>query len=488
MSCTWIKRESYGAAPAARQGHAITLVGKSAYIFGGSSGSGYGEHVNGNTDPVYLNDLFHLKVGLQVTWERMRQLGDIPCGRDGHTLSSVGSVLYLLGGTNYPEADECLEGLYAYDVGTLSWEQCPVQGYQPRALGQSTAAIGDTLYVFGGIYRGEARNTLHMLNTGNLTWTTLKTSGHPPTPRCDHACTVIGEKFYIFGGSGGENIWFNDLYCFDSVTLVWYFINAQGHLPHPRSLHSLCAHHDKDIYMFGGANDSSSLKSRSPFGEVFKFSLSKMKWKKLHCEGTPPERRLGHTAVMVYGQMIVFGGMNDEKDYNDIAILQTRAAAKQLPPGMSDALDESTSSFQSVPGPQTSYDTNVPIPAPYETLMPSLNEPAKPPNFDTVKVTFIQRIEDIFEDLSSKYAELETQKSALQSSIDSFQEEREANIEQYHKQQKELEEMLQRHKQENEEWIRGKKEELDEEKAKLDQEKAKLAKEQQEFEEKRKKE
>lgn len=44
-----------------RQGHAITLVGKSAYIFGGSSGSGYGEHVNGNNDPVYLNDLFHLK-------------------------------------------------------------------------------------------------------------------------------------------------------------------------------------------------------------------------------------------------------------------------------------------------------------------------------------------------------------------------------------------------------------------------------------------
>lgn len=36
--------------------------------------------------------------------------------------------------------------------------------------------------------------------------------------------------------------------------------------------------------------------------------------------------------------MIIFGGMNDEKDYNDIAILQTRAAAKQLPPVMSGTL------------------------------------------------------------------------------------------------------------------------------------------------------
>lgn len=50
--------------------------------------------------------------------------------------------------------------------GTLSWELCPTQGHQPKALGHSTAVIGDTLYIFGGIYRGNASNALHMLNTG----------------------------------------------------------------------------------------------------------------------------------------------------------------------------------------------------------------------------------------------------------------------------------------------------------------------------------
>ena len=29
---------------------------------------------------------FSLLVGIQVTWERLQQLGDIPCVRDGHTL------------------------------------------------------------------------------------------------------------------------------------------------------------------------------------------------------------------------------------------------------------------------------------------------------------------------------------------------------------------------------------------------------------------
>jgi len=31
--------------------------------------------------------------------------------------SAVGSVLYLFGGSNYPESEECLDGLYAYDIG-----------------------------------------------------------------------------------------------------------------------------------------------------------------------------------------------------------------------------------------------------------------------------------------------------------------------------------------------------------------------------------
>ena len=39
----------------------MAVVGKKAYVFGGSSGSGYGEHSNGNSEPVYLNDLFVLR-------------------------------------------------------------------------------------------------------------------------------------------------------------------------------------------------------------------------------------------------------------------------------------------------------------------------------------------------------------------------------------------------------------------------------------------
>ena len=45
-----------------RQGHAAAVVDKKVYIFGGSSGGGYGgQHSDTTSDPVYLNDLFLLQ-------------------------------------------------------------------------------------------------------------------------------------------------------------------------------------------------------------------------------------------------------------------------------------------------------------------------------------------------------------------------------------------------------------------------------------------
>ncbi|KAL9951132.1 hypothetical protein ACROYT_G043743 [Oculina patagonica] len=491
-NCSWVTRAINGPSPAPRQGHAAAVVDKKAYIFGGSSGSGFGgQHSESTSDPVYLNDLFVIKVGLQVTWERMQQLGDVPCARDGHTLSAVGTVLYLFGGSNYPESEECLEGLYAYDIGTLSWELCPTQGRQPKALGHTTAVVGDTLYIFGGIYRGNATNVLYMLNTGNLTWTPLQASGNPPSPRCDHACTVAGEKFYIMGGSGGEKLWYNDMHVFDTVTLRWEAVNVQGHRPHARSLHTICAHQSKDIYLFGGSNDVA--KVTTPFDDVYKFSLSKLKWKKLQCSGTGPERRLGHIAVLVYGQLVIFGGMNDQKDFNDVCILQTRAALKHLPPEMTgnDTLSLSQSSSSDISGPLSTYELSIPVPAPYRPIFPTVTEPAKPADFEDVRASFVKRIEELFEDISTKYAELQTQKDALKNATEAFHEEKTAHIELYEKQQKELEEMIDKHRIENEQWINTRKQELQEERRQLELDKGqlledreKLRKEKEEFSEK----
>jgi len=38
--------------------------------------------------------------------------------------------------------------------------------------------------------------------------------------------------------------------------------------------------------------------------------------------------------LFVTFQLVIFGGMNDQKDFNDVCILQTRAALKHLPSEM----------------------------------------------------------------------------------------------------------------------------------------------------------
>lgn len=47
-----------------------------------------------------------------------------------------------------------------------------------------------------------------------------------------------------------------------------------------------------------------------------------------------PWREYIYQFVIFFFQLVIFGGMNDQKDFNDVCILQTRAALKHLPPEM----------------------------------------------------------------------------------------------------------------------------------------------------------
>jgi len=179
--------------------------------------------------------------------------------------------------------------------------------------------------------------------------------------------------------------------------------------------------------------------------------------------------------VLIYGQLVIFGGMNDQKDFNDVCILQTRAALKHLPSEMTGSDSSSLSQSSDISGPLYTYDLSVPVPAPYRPIFPAVTEPTRPQDFENVKSSFVKRVEELFEDISNKFAELETQKEALKNAAEAFHEERTVHIELHERQQKELEEMIEKHRIENEEWITARKEELKEERRRLELEKSQLA-------------
>jgi len=49
-----------------------------------------------------------------ATWKKIEQKGAIPVPREGHSLVSVGKILYLFGGTG--KGDVCLNDFFSFDT------------------------------------------------------------------------------------------------------------------------------------------------------------------------------------------------------------------------------------------------------------------------------------------------------------------------------------------------------------------------------------
>ena len=58
-------------------------------------------------------------------------------------------------------------------------------------------------------------------------------------PRCDHAAAVVDRKMYVMGGSGRDDLWYNDLHVLNLDTLEWRVVETKGVSPKPRDYTSL---------------------------------------------------------------------------------------------------------------------------------------------------------------------------------------------------------------------------------------------------------
>ncbi|XP_071799672.1 uncharacterized protein [Asterias amurensis] len=314
VSLKWIANKEFtGRPPSPRQGHAIVVVDNAAYIFGGTRCVEEPER-----GTFYFRDLHKLYLGKTLRWEKIRYTGEVPMGRHDHALCAINNKLYVFGGRNELNADESLPGLYSYNPENCIWRFVQTHGDEPRSLNSGWVVVNNKIYVIGGIYKGTAHCDVDMLDTDTLTWTKLSVTGPPPSPRCDHKLVCVGNRIYLFGGSGGQDRWFNDLHVLDTDTLKWSSPPTRGEKPPPRGSHSLTLHADKDIYMFGGSNDS--LKGKSTLGDLHKLSLAKMKWKRPFYSGSPASRRFGHVACTFLNYLYVFGGTNEDMDYNDVKV------------------------------------------------------------------------------------------------------------------------------------------------------------------------
>lgn len=151
--------------PTGRCGHTLTVVGSNIFLFGG---------LDDSCSPGPKNDLFCLRPRSSDedwSWEKLNSsnIGPPPA-RWRHTANTISDTEFLVFGGYVSATSERFNDVWVFNAVTMQWRQ-PVP--------QSSTRV-DECYIDGG-------------------WKGL------PSPRGAHATAVLGSSMYVFGGHGGAD-------------------------------------------------------------------------------------------------------------------------------------------------------------------------------------------------------------------------------------------------------------------------------------------
>ena len=128
-----------------------------------------------------------------------------PKGRYWHWSAIVDGKQYTYGGFCGEGGLPTLTAVNIFDPAKELWQQTPTSGEPPPGfVGGSCCVIGLQLYHFGGFDGSNMYNTIHCLNTTNLSWsaTTSTHTQRAPMHKFDSAMLEHANKLVVSGGYG----------------------------------------------------------------------------------------------------------------------------------------------------------------------------------------------------------------------------------------------------------------------------------------------
>jgi N-acetylneuraminic acid mutarotase len=140
----------------------------------------------------------------------------MPAARAGFgtgVISSVGGVIYVVGGAN---SGTSFPTLQVYRPITNSWTiKAPMPTIRP---GIAAGVVNGILYAVGGDNNGTTVATVEAYNPATNSWTT---KAPMPAPRSTHSVAVINGILYVVGGANISATHVNTVYAYNPVTNVW---------------------------------------------------------------------------------------------------------------------------------------------------------------------------------------------------------------------------------------------------------------------------
>lgn len=137
--------------------------------------------------------------------------------RAGHGAAIIGDIMYVFGGFD-PRTDENKNELWAYNISLDEWslvDNLPL-GVSNRS-GIQLLALGNSLFVYGGLSDSVYQNDLWQMNPPDL-W---KNISKAPSARAYYSAIVFKKKIYIFGG-------YNDTESFGDLLIYSIKKNPKG--------------------------------------------------------------------------------------------------------------------------------------------------------------------------------------------------------------------------------------------------------------------
>jgi len=190
--------------------------------------------------PVYIK--------MNPEWIGLVSMG---ISRYGGAMFIYNNVLYIVGGMTRTGVTSAVEKI---DLSTLT-RSYGASMPEPRAH-FGFGLIGSKFYVLGGLDRGGMpRNTIFVYDIANNSWSTLSATLPKNIAYC--ASAVLGSIIYIIGGIDDQGNILKDTYAFDTSSNT---VTTKASMNTARQNHA-CAVLSNKIYCFGGDDGSNPLQS-----------------------------------------------------------------------------------------------------------------------------------------------------------------------------------------------------------------------------------
>ncbi|XP_010558261.1 PREDICTED: acyl-CoA-binding domain-containing protein 4 isoform X2 [Tarenaya hassleriana] len=308
--------------------HAAAIVDEKLYIVGGSR--------NGR----YLSDVqvFDLR---SLTWSNLKLKPEASADNieDGslqeafpaisdHRMMKWGNKLLLIGGhSKKPSSNMSVRFI---DLETHVSGVIDASGRIPVSRGgHSITLVGSRVFVFGGEDRNrKLLNDLHVLDLETMTWDVVETMQPPPAPRFDHAAAAYSERYLLIFGGCSHSIFFNDLHVLDLQTMEWSQPHVQGDTVTPRAGHAGTTIDDNWYIVGGGDNSNGCL-------ETLVLNMSKLVWSisaNVGARHPLASEGLSVCSASILGEkiLVAFGGYNGKYN-NDIFVMRLKPGESSRP-------------------------------------------------------------------------------------------------------------------------------------------------------------